>query len=87
MLSNFLYAKLVWMPSFMHSIYYSYYTVLYIYYMQNCVSLFLVPRLLHCNGNLLAYVAALIVASVRKSSRARSYMAINLMVVGSISPQ
>ena len=34
-----------------------------IYYMQNCVFLYLVLLLLHRIGNLLTYVAALLVAS------------------------
>ena len=34
-----------------------------IYYMQNCIFLYLVLLLLHRIGNLLAYVAALLVAS------------------------
>ena len=36
-----------------------------------CVYLYLVPLLLHSNGSLLAYVVALLVASVSKFSRAR----------------
>ena len=54
MYSNFLLAKLVWMPS-----------VCYIpnYYLQICVCFYLVPFLLHRVGSLLSYVAALFVTS------------------------
>ena len=41
------------------------------YCMQNCVSEYLVPVLLHRIDNFLAYVAALIVACVSKMSRTR----------------
>ena len=57
MLSDLLHAKLAWTRS-----------VCYIpnYYLQNCVYLCLVLLLLQSIGNLLAYVAALFVASISR---------------------
>ena len=54
--------QLVWIPS-----------VCYIqnYYMLGCVYLYFMPLFLHRLGNLLAYVAALFVASLSKLSTAR----------------
>ena len=55
MLCDLLQAKLVWMPSVCYTPN---------YYLQNCIYLYLVPLLLNRIGNLLAYVAALLVTSV-----------------------
>ena len=53
--SNFLHTKLECMPSVFHNLK---------VYMRSCVYLYLLPLLLHSIGNLLAYVAALLVTSV-----------------------
>ena len=54
MLCDLLHAKLEWLLQFVY---------IPNYYLQNCAYLFLVPLLLKGIGNLLAYVAALIVTS------------------------
>ena len=58
------------------------------FYMQNCDCFYLVLVLLHCTGNLLARVAALLMASSSELSRTRDVDArtgdLNLLVVGSI---
>ena len=54
MFSDLLHAKLVWMLSV---------CCIPNYYSQNCSVLYLVLLLLHRIGNLLAYVASLLVAS------------------------
>ena len=57
MRSNFLHAKLVWMPSVCYNPN---------YYLQNWVYSYFVSLLLYVIGILLVYVAAFFVASVRR---------------------
>ena len=81
MLCNLLHAMLMRIP------------VCYIpnYYMQNCVSFYLAPFLLHRIGNLLANVATISVAIFANCqglvAQMRGQGTINLLVVGLIPPQ